>query len=173
MLPAEEQKQLSDSGDERRRHPRIPVEHVGVAGAEGQQHYGGGILQARVTDLSDGGIGVEIAEPLEPNATVWLVGELHGTRFCVGLQGTAWVAHCHRLLGSTSIYRVGLEYVALRCLHLPCCHLSDPQTEAEGAVPRRRDPRAVRLWGEIKMVRRPAVRTNEPAGKLALAAAAR
>jgi hypothetical protein len=74
---------------------------------------------ARLVDASQQGLGVEVLAPFSVGSVVEVAGELHGPEFCLGLEGSARVAHCRHRAG---LFRMGLSLQQITYRTLPCRH---------------------------------------------------
>ncbi|HYM08290.1 MAG TPA: PilZ domain-containing protein [Terriglobales bacterium] len=110
--------------EDRRRQPRFHLNHVQNIRPSIQVEQATPTLAAKLVDISDGGVGVETAAPLEAGSFVSIRGELHSTRFCVGLQGRVRVAHCKHVKGG--LFRVGLAFEGAFCRNIHCDHHMGP-----------------------------------------------
>ena len=81
-------------------------------------------LPAKVAGVREAGLDVEMLRPLPLGARFWVGGELHSSRFCMGVEGWVRVADCLRAEGG--IFRISLawEDCTLRSLQ---CGLHNPR----------------------------------------------
>jgi hypothetical protein len=78
------------------------------------------IVEARLADVSRGGLGVETFTPLPLGTLVNVQGELHSVDTCIGFRATAWVVHC--LARESGAFRIGLNFERIECWELDCEH---------------------------------------------------
>lgn len=115
--------------EDRRRQPRFHLNHVRDIRPGPQAERAAQALATKLVDISDGGVGVETAAPLEAGSFVSIRGELHSTRFCVGLQGRVRVAHCKHLAGG--LFRIGLAFEGAFCRNIQCDHHMGPPAASD------------------------------------------
>ena len=77
-------------------------------------------IEAKLSDVSRGGLGVETLTPVPLGTLVNVQGELHSVDSCLGFRATAWVVHC--LARETGAFRVGLNFERIECWELDCEH---------------------------------------------------
>jgi hypothetical protein len=81
------------------------------------------IAAARVVDSSDGGLGVEMFEPLAVGVVVSASGELHSTGWCMSLTAQVRVTSCQNVEGG--VFRIGLEFQDISYRPLDCNHFPE------------------------------------------------
>jgi hypothetical protein len=82
------------------------------------------VAAARVVDSSEGGLGVEMFEPLAVGVVVSASGELHSTGWCMSLTAQARVTSCRGVEGG--VYRIGFEFQDVSFRALDCDHGQEP-----------------------------------------------
>ena len=82
------------------------------------------VAAARVVDSSEGGLGVEMFEPLAVGVMVLASGELHSTDWCMSLTAQARVTSCRGAEGG--VFRIGFEFQDVTYRALDCDHWQEP-----------------------------------------------
>jgi len=77
------------------------------------------MIPSKFIDAGEGGLGVKMLAPLAIGALVSVAGELHGD-YCLGLRGSARVAHC--LCTEQGTFRIGLSFEKISYWGLHCQH---------------------------------------------------
>lgn len=101
--PAEERRK-------QQRSRRYDTQHLQL-GFAGQM-----LTVSKLIDLTDGGLGAEILNPLPVGSRVTVAGDLHGSESAVKLEGRARVAHCGS--GENGAFRIGLLFEEISCRNL-------------------------------------------------------
>jgi hypothetical protein len=78
------------------------------------------VAAACVVDSSEGGLGVEMFEPLAVGVVVLARGELHSTGWCMSLTAQARVTSCRAVDGG--VFRIGFEFQDVTYRALDCDH---------------------------------------------------
>jgi hypothetical protein len=82
------------------------------------------VAAARVVDFSQGGLGVEMFEPLAVGVVVSASGELHSADWCMSLTAQARVTSCQNVEGG--VFRIGFEFQDVTYRALDCDHWQEP-----------------------------------------------
>ena len=120
----------SPEGGERRIQPRSREFHSRDLQVEIDSPLKPRKVAATLIDVSDGGLGVQMHVPLAVKSIVFISGELHSARFCVGLEGYVRVTNCNYL--GNDVFRVGLAYEKATCRRLSCAHEVGFSPESSG-----------------------------------------
>jgi hypothetical protein len=136
VIPSSELRAAAGANEAKgRRHARSTKYQAAILRIEPQHSHtvirrtldsGGGrpgrheVVEARLSDVSRGGLGVETFAPLPLGTLVNVQGELHSASSCVGFRATAWVVHC--IARATGAFRIGLNFERIECSELGCEH---------------------------------------------------
>jgi hypothetical protein len=118
--PEDDQPPAGGGPAERRQHPRTRKYRADSLRLD----YAGRALGAKLVDLSEGGVGLEMLGPLPLGSSVNLTGELRSADDCMELQGSARVAHCQ--YPEDSVFRIGLSFADMRHKKVECPEETDP-----------------------------------------------